>query len=456
MSARRLTNLDALMLAAQSATQPVEVVAVMITEPDAQALDFPFVCGRAAERYGAVEAMRARLQPSWFGTPVWVDTAPRLEQHMHHAVIGPDASVDDLGLLVGEIASDPLRADLPPFGAWLVEGLAKERRALVVKVHHASLDGVSGFAALASLFDFEETPGPWGGPPEFAPEAAPTPAQMAIDAVRELPDRARAVRVSSLRLARAASAMWRHRDEAPLPGTAPRLSFNRAVTARRSTALTHVMLDDVKRVRAASGATVNDVVVSVVTGALRSFLAKRDELPNRSLVAGVPVSEREGEHGLVGNRLGVMLYDLPVHLDDPLARLAYVQRSAAASKATYEEMGPGVLDSVADLVPRGVVSASVRAMSALGLANLMPPVANITLSNIRGPDFPLWAAGTKVTDLFPFGPVIDGVGMSVTVASYCDRINIGFLTCPDLIEDLTDLVDGVRAEMDALTSELAI
>lgn len=451
MSNRRLTRLDSLMLAAESPTQPVEVVAVLISEPDAQSLDFPFVVQRATERFAAVEPMRTRLQTSPLGAAAsWVDTTPDIYQHLHHCVIGPNASMDDLGELVGAIASKPLPSDQPPFGAWFVEGLEKERRALVVKVHHASLDGISGFTALASLFDFEAEPGPWLGPRDFVPEATPSPAELAIEAARELPDRMRSIRKSGATLALAAAAAWKHRDTVPMPGLAPRLSFNRALTARRSVSLAHVPIDEVKRIKAASGATVNDVMVALVTGGLRNYLAKRNELPDRSLVAAVPVSEREGEHGLVGNRLGIMLYSLPTHLDDAAERLAFVQQSARDAKTAYEEMGPGVLDSVADLVPQPLVSTAIRAMSALGLANVTPPVANISLSNIRGPDFPLWAAGVKMTDLFPFGPVIEGVGMSVTVASYCDRIDIGFLTCPDLVPELGDLVDGVMNELDAL------
>jgi hypothetical protein len=145
-----------------------------------------------------------------------------------------------------------------------------------------------------------------------------------------------------------------------------------------------------------------------------------------------------------------------VHLDDPLERLAFVQATAESAKTTYAEIGAGLFESVADLAPRPLVAASVRAMAALGLANVMPTVVNVTLSNIRGPDFPLWAAGKRVTDLFPFGPVIDGVGMSITVASYCDRINIGFLACPDLVPSLTDLVDGATGELEALTRMLSI
>ena len=209
-------------------------------------------------------------------------------------------------------------------------------------------------------------------------------------------------------------------------------------------------MEQVKTIRAAFGGTVNDVVVGLVAGTLHRYLAARGELPDAALVAAVPTSERQPEHGLAGNRLSVMLYELPVHLADPLDRLDEVARSAEIAKATYEQMGVGLFADMASMMPSGVVAPVMRAFSRFGLADRLPPVANVLVSNVRGPGFPLYASGATLEHMLPLGPLMEGVGLGVTVVSYRDHIDFGFLTCPDLVPDVGAMAASVQTDLDAL------
>jgi WS/DGAT/MGAT family acyltransferase len=226
------------------------------------------------------------------------------------------------------------------------------------------------------------------------------------------------------------------------------MSYNGALTARRSVAFTRVRLDDIKEFQRVLGATVNDVIVALCAGVLRRYAIVRHELPSRSLVAAVPVSERLPEHGVAGNQLSFMFYALPVHLSDPVARVEAVQRSAAAAKEQYSRVGVGLFADLATLSPAGAVSPAMRALSILRVANNLPPVANVIVSNIRGPDIPLWAAGARLSTMYPMGPVAEGVGLGITVVSYRDHVAFGFMACPDLVPDLQQLVGSVHTELE--------
>ncbi len=447
----RVSDFDEVYLAGETPTQHLHVLATMLVDSSGLrgANPYELFQSRIAERFHLIEPLRQRLKPVPFARPRWVDDPDlHIRRHLHHVILPEGGGMDALTEVAGEIASSPLARDRPLWEVWFIEGVDDTHNAVIAKIHHAAVDGITGIYALAAFFDLEPDP----PPPDSATvwQAAAPPGAVAVgrsvlaDALRRPVDVARSVhRVgwSALTLART------DRGEAPLPFSGPRLSLNGPLTARRSVAFTTVPLDEIKQVRRALGASVNDVLVALCAGVLRRYALERGETCDRPLVAGVPISERTEEHGAAGNQLSFLFYALPVHLDDPWDRLAFVSRSASTVKSAYERGGQGLFASLATLAPKRAVTPLMRAVSAAGAARVLPPVVNVMISNIRGPDLPLYSAGSKLTSLFPMGPLLEGVGLGITVVSYRDEIAFGFMACPDLIPDVGQLARSIRGEM---------
>ena len=218
------------------------------------------------------------------------------------------------------------------------------------------------------------------------------------------------------------------RTPPPAPFSAPRTSLNGTLSSRRRFATVTVPLDDAKLVRGAFGGTVNDVLLAGVAGALRRLLDLRGEVPERPLVALVPVSTRPGGATSaagtpLGNQVSGMLVSLPTDVEDPVQRLSAVARSTAVAKEQERLTGGRLLADLAEISPPALASRAARWASGLGLFNRLP-LCNVVVSGVPGPDFALWCAGSRVTALYPVGPVADGVGLNVTAMSYRGAIHV--------------------------------
>ncbi|MDP1794025.1 MAG: wax ester/triacylglycerol synthase family O-acyltransferase [Acidimicrobiales bacterium] len=448
----RLTDLDAALLAAETSSQHVHVIATLVLDVSGLTESaHEVVLQRMRERFAMVPLLRQRLHTVPFAPPVWVEEeSVVLEDHVHRAVLPDGGGIDAIAPLVGEVASRPLPRDRPMWEALVIEGLDDNRAALVIKVHHSLVDGVSGIASLVPFFDLEQSPTESPIADTWEAQPAPTLGELAQETLAELRRRPAEVVRASRRVMGSLVDGARAGIGAPLPMGGPRVVWNDALTPRRSVAFTDIGVDEVKSVRGAFGGTVNDVVVALVAGSLHRYLSARGELPDRALVAAVPTSERAPEHGLAGNRLSMMLYGLPVHLADPLDRLEEVARSAALAKDLYDRVGVGLFADVASMVPLRFIAPIMKTFSRLGLAARVPPVANVIVSNVRGPGFPLFAAGATLEHMLPIGPLMEGVGLGVTVVSYRDHIDFGFLTCPDLVPDVGALAAGIKTDLEAL------
>ncbi len=225
------------------------------------------------------------------------------------------------------------------------------------------------------------------------------------------------------------------------------MSYNRALTSERSVSFTALDLQEVRRIGRAFGASVNDVVVALCAGVLRRYGIQCGELPGRPLLATIPVSERASDLESAGNQLAFMFYELPIHLDDPGERLRFVQRTARVAKDAHARAGAGLLSSVATLIPKVLVGPAMRAASSLRVTSIIPPIANVMISSLRGPEVPLFASGARVSSIFPLGPVIEGIGLCVTAISYRRELAFGFIACSDHVTDIRDLATGFDIEM---------
>jgi len=327
---------------------------------------------------------------------------------------------------------------------------------MVSKIHHSTIDGVSGAELLAELFDLEADPAP-RLLPDLAPGDETVPSDMRLMA-RALTSRL-AAPVDMTRLAwRTGRSMLKVRrvrrspDDAKgaLPLTTPRTSLNAAITPHRKVAFATVSLDDVKELKNALGTTVNDVILAICTGALRRYLAERDELPTEPLVATVPVSVPPTSSKRGANNISAMFVSLPCATDDPVERVEIIRSVTKGAKSEHNALGAEVLLDWAEHATPTVFSAAARAYTKLRLADHHRPIHSLVISNVPGPEFPLYMGGAEVVAAFPLGPVMDGAGLNITVMSHRGVLNWGLIACTETVPGLASMAVAIGEALDEL------
>ena len=243
----------------------------------------------------------------------------------------------------------------------------------------------------------------------------------------------------------------------PFPLSTPNTRFNGSLTPHRIFATTTCPLDDVKTVRKAFGVTVNDVVLAMCAGGLRRYLEARGELPERPLVAGVPVAMPvgEGERRLGGNWVSNMFTSLRTDLADPAARLRAIHETTKVAKEVHHALGAEMLADWSQLTPPGPFAAWMRFYSRRKLADWHRPPINLVVSNVPGPTVPLYIGGARLEALYSMGPVLEGIGLNITVWSYLGVLYFGLVACREAMPDLWDLCDDVIAALGELTTAAA-
>jgi WS/DGAT/MGAT family acyltransferase len=364
--------------------------------------------------------------------------------------------VRELGAMVGRIISTPLDRSRPLWEAWVIEGLADGKVALVPKVHHSAVDGASGAGLLVHLFDLARVPPPSPRSPPGRGEKIPTDAELVRDAIRsQLTRPEKFVRVVRETVRVTSDVLRRRRDpELPTgatPLTAPRTHFNAAATAPRNVALTRVSLEDIKAVKRAFGTTVNDVVLAICAGALRRYLEGRKSLPPQPLIAVVPISvHTPGDEGPVTNKVSAMFTSLATNVADPVERLLAIRQVTGGAKEEHNAIGAEMLQNWAEFAAPTTFHLAARFYSRFRLADRHRPVHNLIISNVPGPPFPLYLAGAEVVAAYALGPVMQGAGLNITVMSYCGSVDFGFTVSADLVPDVWDLADAVRPSIEEL------
>ncbi|MHB8450812.1 MAG: WS/DGAT/MGAT family O-acyltransferase, partial [Mycobacteriales bacterium] len=384
--------------------------------------------------------------------PVWVDDEDfDLDYHLRRIGCPAPGGPLELSAVVGDIAGRQLDRTKPLWEMWVVEGLADGHVAVVAKMHHATIDGVSGANLMVHLFDLEPDP------PRPAPEAAWVPERRPgeLDLIRyavtsRLTQPFGVLRVIPATVQAAGKFVRvRRRTERgagmPAPFTAPRTSFNQTITPHRKVAWVDVPLADIKAVKHAFGTTVNDVVLAVCAGALRRYLLGRGELPEKALSAVVPISVRTEGGGKAGaNRISAMFTSLATDLDDPVARLRLIHETNKNAKEEHHAVGAEMLQDWAEFAAPTTFSLAARLYSNVHFADLHPVIYNLIISNVPGPPIPLYFAGAELVALYPLGPIFDGIGLNITVLSHRDAMGFGFIACREQMPDLWDLAAAVR------------
>ena len=479
---RQLTSLDAQFLALETARQSGHVAGLAILDPSTAPggrLDVIDLQALIAERLPLLPPLRWRLAevPLGLDYPYWVDDADfDLEFHVRELGLPPPGTDSQLADLVARITARPLDRTRPLWELHLIHGLEGGHLAMLTKIHHAVVDGVSGAEVMGLLLDLA----PEGRelPPAPAERLDPPPTELellarglagmpryplrvlqsipsAVPNIDEVPALFGAIPGAATVGRVANRAVHAVRGEAP-PLEAPRLeapktSFNGKISAHRRFAFGQLSLDEVKAVKNAHGCTVNDVVVSLCAGAVRRWLLVHNELPETPLVAQIPVSVRTTDQiGTFGNR--IMLMSVPLFTDeaDPVQRLARTHDALADMKERHKALPAELLQDANNFIPPAVFSRAARLTFSLATSRPGRPTWNLVISNVPGPQFPLYCAGARLEAQYPVSVITDGMGLNITVMSYCGHLDFGLVADRDQMPDVADLMGWLGDELAAL------
>ncbi|WP_236788433.1 wax ester/triacylglycerol synthase family O-acyltransferase [Amycolatopsis sp. GM8] len=450
-----LSGLDASFLYLETPSQVLHICGLLTLDGSTMPGGYSFTAFREklAERVSAIPEFRRKLHNSPLNLlhPVWVeDETFDVDRHVHRVAVPSPGDRETLAELCAHFASQPLDRARPLWEMYVIEGLPDGGIAALLKMHHATVDGVSGANLIAYLCGLD----PDSLPPLPETERNPAPpsdlellrnsvaslARRPAEIAKLLPD---LLAVAPRWIGRALK-----RTGMPVPFTAPRTSFNSTITGLRTVAYTSLDLDEVKAVKNAFSVTVNDVVLALCAGALRRYLQARGELPDEPLVATVPVSVQDRTETDAGsNKVSAFFAALPTQLADPVARVHAIAESNRVAKEHHFTIRPDMLQDWAQFAGPRIFGFAARAYAALRLAEKHPVVHNLVISNVPGPPMPLYLLGAKVTGLYPLGPVFHGAGLNVTVISNAGRVDVGLLGARELVPQLWPLADAITSEL---------
>ena len=459
MSSDRLTGLDASFLHLEDATSHMHVAGVMIFEGSPP--PYEELLEAIERRLGLVPRYRQRLAfvPFGQGRPKWVDDPHlNLRYHVRATALPAPGSEQQLRELAGRVFSQQLDRDKPLWEIWLVDGLDGDRFAMLSKTHHALVDGISGVDIISVLFDTSPEPAaPADTGDRWLPRPLPSPAQLLGEALVERATVPTEI-VRSIRAVLRGPRLVAEgvRDAAVGVGAmawaglnpAPPTPYNKPIGPHRRFTWVRVNLADVKAIKSELGGTVNDVVLATIAGALGKHMRRRGQNTDGvELKAMVPVSVRaDVERGALGNRVAAMMAPLPVWCQDPVARLDIVHEELKGLKSGGQAVGAQVLTQLSGFAPATVMDQASRVMARQRFFNLV-------VTNVPGPQIPLYLAGKRMIDTFPMVPLAKNQALGVALLSYAGRINFGLVGDYDLMWDLDDFTEDVRESLAELAAE---
>jgi diacylglycerol O-acyltransferase / wax synthase len=457
---QRLSGLDASFLYLETAQQPLHVCSIL--EIDTSTIPGGYAFDRfrdeMEERIQGLPTFREKLADSRFNLdhPVWVeDDDFVIDRHLHRVGLPSPGGRRELAEICGHIASLPLDRTRPLWETWVIEGVEGSDPAeggtiaIMTKVHHAGVDGVSGANLMSVLCSTEPDappPDPVEGPGGVNPiELAVTGligfATRPLKLAKVLPLTAASV-VETVRRGVSGTAMT-------APFMAPQTAFNGKVTAHRNVAWAQLDLEDIKTVKNRFDVKLNDVVMALCAGVLRQFLQERGELPDEPLIATVPVSVREKSDRPGRNQVSGMFSRLETHIADPAERLRAIAKANSTAKEHSSAIAATLLQDWTQFAAPAVFGIAMRVYSSTRLTDSRP-VHNLVISNVPGPQLPLYFLGAEILAMYPLGPIFHGSGLNITVMSLNGKLNIGIISCPELLPDLWDLADDFKSGLEEL------
>lgn len=465
----QLSGLDAAFLNLESNAVPMHVGCVSIFRADGDnPLTFERVVRHIESRLHLLPAFRRRLveSPMNLDMPWWIeDPEFDIEQHVHRRSLPAPGSQRELDELVRESLATRLDREKPLWEILFVEGLQNQRVAVLAKIHHACIDGISGAEVMSNLLDAVPEPPPQIAP-RWKPERPPAPLDLYRSTLKSLikrPMEAKRLLETTVpklfaagrsAIAQATQARMSRDDGGSSASLAPRTRFNTRITARRSYASTAVDMEIFRRIKAAFGCSANDVLLAVSGEALRHYLKRKRDLPALPLVAGVPVSvrNRTDRGRATGNHLTFTRCSLATNLRDPIARLQHIAESMRQFKTREKAVPASMLGDWAEVPAPALMGLAARLYENFSVMNLFSPPFNLIISNVPGPRSPLYFAGAEMLSCIPTSIPYHGLGFNITALSYRQQLNIGMTahreTVPDLNEFLADWHAALQLYLD--------
>lgn len=456
----RLSGLDASFLYLETPSQLMHVCGLIIVDPDTVDGGYSFKKMRDElnRRVQAMPGFRRKLQDSFLNLdhPVWVDADDfNIENHFRRIGVPAPGGRDELAELCADIAGRQLSRTGPLWEMWVIEGLADGKVAIMSKMHHATVDGVGGADMMSQLCALTPELPPLD--PALVAEKIGRPSTLSMAADGIISFATRPLRLLQILPSTVAIVpRWinrsRHGRAMPVPFSAPRTSFNATITGNRAIAYTQVELDDVKLVKNVFGTKVNDVVMAMVSGALREYLEKNNELPEQPLIAMIPVSVHGKSDRGGTNQVTGMFTDLATNIEDPVERLVYITEHTDIAKEHKDALSASLMQDWAQFAGPSTFAAAMKAYAGLKLAEKHPVIHNLVISNVPGPPFPLYYLGAKITAMYPLGPVFHGAGLNITVMSLSGKLNVGLIACRELSPDLWALSNAMSTALAELVT----
>ncbi len=454
----RLSALDVSFLTNESSAAHMHVGGVCIFEGPPPS--YEDLAEHISSRLHLVPRFRQKLAfpPVPTGRPFWVDDPSfNLEYHVRHSALPSPGSEEQLRRMAARIFSQQLDRTKPLWELWLVQGLTRKRFAFVTKTHHALVDGVSGVDIATVLFDLKPVPEPAEADHEWVPSPEPSsgtllakdaeglvsaPVRIARRLEQAIEHPQATLQQASESLSALGEVGWNFANPAP------ETPLNVEIGPHRRFAWVRADLAQFKRIKDALGGTVNDVVLAVVTGALREWLRRRGvRTEGLELRAQVPVSIRAtDERGELGNRIAAVRGPIPVYIDDPVRRLAVVREGMEGIKQSKQALGAEVISRMNDFAPPTLLAQAAR-------VNFSTRLFNLVVTNVPGPQVPLYVLGRELQDIFPVGFLPPNQALFVAIMSYNGSINFGLLADYDAVDDLDELAAGIEASLAELLQE---
>jgi diacylglycerol O-acyltransferase len=385
--------------------------------------------------------------------PSWViDEDFDLEYHVRHSALPRPGKMADLMSLVSRLHSHVMDRERPLWEFHLIEGLEGNRFATYMKMHHAAIDGMGGIEVLENCFSTDPTR-PLRAPWALLPSRRKTDKELSGKeklerAVRKTGEKLGVARdLGKIFWGQGLKAVGLRSDASPIPFSAPPSLFNQPICGARRFAVRTISLSDVKALGKQADATVNDMVLAICSGALHNFMVARHALPERSLVATVPVSVRQVNRS--GNQITYVAAKLATEVDDPIERLARIGESTRQAKAEIRDVSAGAATLFATLA-----QGTVAILNKLDLSDILPPPANVTISNVPGPREPLFFGKARMLANYPLSVLVNGQALNITVVSYCDSIDFGLMGCRETLPDLEDLADEILQALEDLRAAI--
>ncbi|HVL81534.1 MAG TPA: wax ester/triacylglycerol synthase family O-acyltransferase [Actinomycetota bacterium] len=453
----RLSPQDATFLHLENNHTHMHVASVTIFEGGA--VDYQEALDSVRSRLHLVPRFRQKLAfvPFGQGRPVWVDDPHfNLEYHVRHTALPSPGTEEQLKKLAGRLMSQQLDRSKPLWEIWLVDGLAGDRFAMIAKTHHCMIDGISGADITAVLLDATPEP-PHLEPPAWAPRPMPAPAELLAEAIVERMTEPAEILRGLRATVRAPRRVVRQVADA-LGGLgalawaglnpAPPTPLNVPIGPHRRYEYVRASLADFKTIKNSLGGTVNDVVLGVVSGALRRWLIHRNvDVRGLEMKAMVPVSIRaDHERGALGNRVSAMIAPLPVYEPDPVRRLNIITQQMQDLKDSKQVVGADVITQLSGFAPPTILGQAARLQAAQRFFNLL-------VTNVPGPQFPLYSVGRELLDLFPMAPLAANQALGVAVMSYNGSMGFGLIADYDSMGDVGVIAEGIEKSIAELLGE---